>query len=91
MLSDEVLQMIMFIILPIAAVVILWRRNLPDENRDDGTLNLKKALLALEMCIRDRNWAEECQKFTPELSCVVVDGDAVHRAELAESLSLIHI
>ena len=31
------------IILPIAAVVILWRRNLPDENRDDGTLNLKKA------------------------------------------------
>ena len=47
MLSDEVLQMMMFIILPIAAVVILWRRNLPDENRDDGTLNLKKALLAL--------------------------------------------
>lgn len=46
MLSDEVLQMMMFIILPIAAVVILWRRNLPDENRDDGTLNLKKALLA---------------------------------------------
>ena len=39
MLSDEVLQMMMFI--------ILWRRNLPDENRDDGTLNLKKALLAL--------------------------------------------
>ena len=31
------------------------------------------------------NWAEECQKFTPELSCVVVDGDAAHRAELAES------
>ena len=26
------------------------------------------------------NWAEECQKFTPELNCVVVDG-----------LSLIHI
>ena len=24
------------------------------------------------------NWAEECQKFTPELSCVVVDGDAAH-------------
>ena len=47
MLSDEVLQMMMFIILPIAAVIILWRRNLPDENRDDGTLNLKKALLAL--------------------------------------------
>ena len=47
MLSDEVLQMMMFIILPIAAVIILWRRNLPDENRDDGTLNLKKVLLAL--------------------------------------------
>ena len=47
MLRDEVLQMMMFIILPIAAVIILWRRNLPDENRDDGTLNLKKALLAL--------------------------------------------
>ena len=31
------------------------------------------------------NWAEECQKFTPELACVVVDGDAAHRAELAES------
>ncbi|VUX22190.1 ATP-dependent helicase HepA [Faecalibacterium prausnitzii] len=31
------------------------------------------------------NWTEECQKFTPELSCVVVDGDAAHRAELAES------
>ena len=39
--------MMMFIILPIAAVIILWQRNLPDENRDDGTLNLKKALLAL--------------------------------------------
>ena len=42
MLSDEVLQAMMFIILPIAAVVILWRRNLPDENRDDGTIDLKK-------------------------------------------------
>ncbi len=30
------------------------------------------------------NWAEECQKFTPELTCVVVDGDAAHRAALAE-------
>ena len=47
MLSDEVLQMMMFIILPIAAVIILWQRNLPEENRDDGSLNLKKALLAL--------------------------------------------
>ncbi len=31
------------------------------------------------------NWAEECEKFTPELKCVVVDGDAAHRAELAGS------
>ena len=30
------------------------------------------------------NWAEECEKFTPELNCIVVDGDAAHRAELAE-------
>ncbi len=33
------------------------------------------------------NWAEECEKFTPELKRVVVDGDAAHRAELAESWS----
>ncbi len=33
------------------------------------------------------NWAEECEKFTPELKCIVVDGDAAHRAELAESWS----
>ena len=39
--------MMIFIILPFAAVIILWRINLPDENRDDGTLNLKKILLAL--------------------------------------------
>ena len=39
MLSDEVLQAMMFI--------ILWQRNLPDENRDDGTIDLKKTLLAL--------------------------------------------
>ena len=37
----------MLIILPVAAVLILWRRDLPDENRDDGTLNAKKAVLAL--------------------------------------------
>ena len=47
LLSDEVLKTTMFIILPIAAVIILWRRNLPDENRDDGTMNLKKAARAL--------------------------------------------
>ena len=39
LLSDEMLPTMMFI--------ILWQRNLPDENRDDGTLNLKKILLAL--------------------------------------------
>ena len=47
MLSDEVLRTMMFIILPLAAAVILWQRNLPDENKDDGTLNLIKTLLAL--------------------------------------------
>ena len=44
---DEMLRTMMFIILPVAAVIILWQRNLPDENRDDGTLDLKKILLAL--------------------------------------------
>ena len=38
---------LMLVILPIAAVLILWRRNLPDENRDDGALTAKKAVLAL--------------------------------------------
>ena len=30
------------------------------------------------------NWQEECKKFTPQLVCVAVDGDAAHRAELAK-------
>ena len=47
LLSDEMLRTMMFIILPVAAVIILWQRKLPDENRDDGTLDLKKTLLAL--------------------------------------------
>ena len=47
LLSDEALRAMMLVILPIAAVLILWRRNLPDENRDDGTLTAKKAVLAL--------------------------------------------
>ena len=47
LLSDQVLRTMMLIILPVAAVLILWRRDLPDENRDDGTLNAKKAALAL--------------------------------------------
>ena len=42
LLSDEMLRTMMFIILPVAAVIILWQRKLPDENRDDGTLDLKK-------------------------------------------------
>ncbi|MGN0708305.1 MAG: SNF2-related protein [Faecalibacterium sp.] len=29
------------------------------------------------------NWAEECQKFTPQMHCVTVDGDAAHRAAAA--------
>ena len=47
LLSDEALRAMMLVILPIAAVLILWRRNLPDENRDDGALTAKKAVLAL--------------------------------------------
>ena len=45
MLSDEVLQMMMFIILPIAAGHSAAQTS-RTRNRDDGTLNLKKALLA---------------------------------------------
>ena len=30
------------------------------------------------------NWEEECRKFTPQLTCVAVDGDAAHRAGLAK-------
>ena len=30
------------------------------------------------------NWQEECKKFTPQLTCIAVDGDAAHRAELAK-------
>ena len=33
------------------------------------------------------NWEEECRKFTPQLNCVAVDGDAAHRAELAKQWS----
>ena len=29
------------------------------------------------------NWQEECKKFTPQLTCVAMDGDAAHRAVLA--------
>ena len=47
LLSDEALKAMMFVILPIAAVLILWRRDLPDENRDDGILTGKKLLTAL--------------------------------------------
>lgn len=47
LLSDSALRTMMLVILPVAAVLILWRRKLPDENRDDGVLSVKKALLAL--------------------------------------------
>ena len=30
------------------------------------------------------NWQEECKKFTPQLTCITVDGDAARRAELAK-------
>lgn len=30
------------------------------------------------------NWAQECEKFTPQLRCIAVDGDAAHRAALAQ-------
>lgn len=47
LLSDEVLNLMLLIILPLAAVLILWRRKMPDENHDDGILTARKALLAL--------------------------------------------
>lgn len=46
-LPDAVLRAMMLVILPAAAGVILWRRDLPDENRDNGVLTRKKALTAL--------------------------------------------
>ena len=55
LLSDELLRTMMFLILPVAAVVILWQRDLPDQNRDDGTLNLKRS------CWRWASaWASAC-------------------------------
>lgn len=47
LLSDDVLNLMLLVILPLAAVLILWRRKMPDENHDDGILTAKKALLAL--------------------------------------------
>ena len=47
LISDEALRTMMFVILPVAVVVILWRRKLPDENRDDGLFTPRKAALAL--------------------------------------------
>lgn len=47
LISDKALRTMMFVILPVAAVVILWRRKLPDENRDDGLFTPRKAALAL--------------------------------------------
>ena len=45
----------MLIILPVAAVLILWRRDLPDENRDDGTLNAERRCWPLPS-----GWASAC-------------------------------
>ena len=47
LLSAEALQTTLLIILPVAAVLILWRRDLHDDSRYDGQLTPKKALLAL--------------------------------------------
>lgn len=46
LLSDAALRTMMLVILPVAAVVILWERDLPDEKRD-GPFRLQKALLAV--------------------------------------------
>ena len=52
------------------------------ESRPEG----EKALPSLIVCPASLvlNWAEECQKFTPQLKCLPMDGDAAHRAALAE-------
>ncbi|MGN0663136.1 MAG: TSUP family transporter [Faecalibacterium sp.] len=47
LLSEQALRTMMLVILPVAAVLILWRRKLPDENRDDGVMSGRKALLAV--------------------------------------------
>lgn len=47
LLSESVLRTMLLIILPIVAVILLLRRNVPDENRYDGVLTKKKAMIAL--------------------------------------------
>lgn len=46
-ISDAMLRRLLLVILPIAAVLILSRRNVPDENHYDGRLDTRKTLLAL--------------------------------------------
>ncbi len=47
LLSDAVLKWMMLVLLPLAAAVIFWRRNLPDEDRSAALAPRKKLLLAL--------------------------------------------
>ena len=70
LLSDELLRTMMFLILPVAAVVILWQRDLPDQNRDDGTLNLKKEIPGWDfrqvVADADKAWNKELNKVNIE-------------------------